>query len=180
MSFFSFLHNNKEHYLADAEFEHKLIITGTTRDYSALKTNDVALKIWLPESVNIAIKEMSSYTNTTNSDLIRQTLFTYLYGRYDLMASIEKGEHDFALNSPPVFSRRENSENRTPELGKNTYDEKVWIAKKMKNDLQELADKTDLALSHFIREILISNLFGHTYLYERNEMINFRVEFDKS
>ena len=49
----------------------------------------------------------------------------------------------------------------------------------MKEDLQEFAYQTNLKLSHFIREILISNLFGHTYLPERDEMFNFRIEFEE-
>lgn len=49
----------------------------------------------------------------------------------------------------------------------------------MNEDLQKLADKTGLKLSHFIHEILISNLFGHTYLSEREEMISFRIEFEE-
>jgi len=190
MSIFSFFNKNKEKSDANISFyeeevdQHQYILTGTPRNFSALKTNDIVLKIWLPESIKVALNEMTSYTDTSNSDFIRQTLFTYLYGRYDLMASIEKGEHDFALNGSIKFSKQasppnDEVKNRTPELGKNTYDIKVWISTKMKDDIQALADKSELKLSHFIREVLISNFFGHSYLSERNELINFRIEFGK-
>ncbi len=161
------------------------IVSGTKRNYSALKTNDVAIKIWLPEVVKTAMNEVCFYVDTTHSDLVRQTLFMYLYGRYDLIATIERGEHDFALNQLPRFSRSaapENSsrvtQNRTPELGKNMFDVKVWISKKMKNDLTILAENSGLSLSVFTREILISNLFGHSYLPERNKLISMQVEFE--
>jgi len=95
------------------------------------------------------------------------------------MSLIEKGEYDFALSAPVKFSKVDRKTPRNKhitEMGKNMFDVKVWIAEKMKNDLQELADKTELTLSEFIREILISNLFGHTYLPEHDEMILFRIE----
>ena len=142
-------------------------ITGTGRNYGALDTYDTALKFWLPEVMKTAFIEMCNHANTTRSEIIRQTLFTYLYGRYDLFGLIERGDSRFALTSPALYSRAVSAENRSPELGKNTEDVKVWIAKQMKDDLQALADKSSLTLSHFIREILISNLFGHTYLPER-------------
>jgi len=153
------------------------IITGTGRNYNTLDTYDTALKFWLPEVMKTALIEMCGHANTTRSDIIRQTLFTYLYGRYDLFGLIEKGDSRFALTAPVkiLFSRAASTENRTPELGKNTEDVKVWIAKQMKDDLQLLADKTGLSLSHFIREILISNLFGHTYLPERKEIELFKM-----
>jgi len=153
----------------------KHTITGTGRSYSMLDTYDTALKFWLPEAMEIALTEMCSNAHTTRSDIIRQTLFTYLYGRYDLFSLIERGDTRFALSSPILFSKSVSTENKTPELGKNTEDVKVWIAKQMKDDLQALADKSNLTLSHFIREILISNLFGHTYLPERIDRELFKL-----
>jgi len=150
-------------------------ITGTGRIYNTIDTYDTALKFWLPEVMKTALIEMCRYANTSSSDIIRQTLFTYLYGRYDLFGLIERGHKEFALSSSVLFSKSGKSENKTPELGKNTEDVKVWIAKKMKDDLQLLADKANLRLSHFVREILISNLFGHTYLPERKEIALFEM-----
>ncbi len=186
MSLFSFLFKktNFEPDLDKSDFadseEHYYSITGTNRDFSSVKTYDIALKIWLPEATKIALQEMCSFVDTTMSDIIRQTLFTYLYGRYDLMASIERGEQDFNLSHPIRFSRSggKSSNNNSPELGKNRYDVKVWIATRMKNDLQLLADKADVTLSEFVREILISNLFGHTYFPERNELLLLTIEFE--
>jgi len=146
----------------------KSTITGTGRDYSVLDTYDTALKFWLPEAMEIALTEMCNYACTTRSDIIRQTLFTYLYGRYDLFGMVESGNTEFALKTPVLYSKSGTAKNKTSELGKNTEDVKVWIAKQMKDDLQTLADKHDLTLSHFIRETLISHLFGHIYLPEHS------------
>ncbi|HIG79933.1 MAG TPA: hypothetical protein EYG50_01670 [Cycloclasticus sp.] len=160
------------------------IISTTGRHYDGLDNNDIAIKIWLPEVLSLALDEMASYTSSSKSDLLRQTFFSYLYGRYDLMGLIERGDHRFALNPPPMFSRqaKEPSEasqiiNRTPELGKNTEDVKVWIPGQIKSDLQTLADESGYTLSHFIREVLISTLFGRTYLSEPEKLESFKISF---
>jgi len=165
MSILSFLKKNKKK------------ISGTTRDYSTLNTYDKKLKVWLPEIAKTALNEMSDSNNISISDLIRQALFVYLYGRYDISASIEEGEHDFTMGKI-AFSRTPEFNNRTSDAGKNTYDVKVMIASQMKDDLQELADKARIKLSEFIREVLISSLFGHTYLSERDEMLSFRIKIE--
>lgn len=180
MNILSFFKNKNE-----SETELEFIITGTKRDYSSIVRYDVALKVWLPEGIDLALKEMSDFSNTPVSTILRQTLYTYLYGSYDQMYAIEKNRDNFISEGTSLASKPYSlsyipdiSSNRTPELGKNTYDVKLWIAKKMKEDLQKLADDTKIKLSVFIREILISKLFGHTYLSEREEMLSFRIEVD--
>ncbi len=59
--------------------------------------------IWLPEIVRNPLEEMCSYVDSTLLDIIRQTLIIYLYGRYDLMALVERGEHDFTLNANKMY-----------------------------------------------------------------------------
>jgi hypothetical protein len=185
MSIFSFLLKNGKNNHDDFDEEsnetidQKLILSGTKRDYSGVKEQEVAMKVWLPEVAKLALGEMSSFANTTTSCLVRQTIFTYLYGRYDLMAGIERGERDFALNGPIMYSLSGTAKKRTAELGKNLYDVKVYISPKIKMDIKNLADKADITLSEFIREILISNLFGHTYLPERDDMLSLRIEFEE-
>jgi len=154
-------------------------VSGTERNYQSLDNHDVALKFWLPEAIDTVLNEMCHYGNTNRSDLIRQTLFTYLYGRYDLFSLIERGNSSLALNSSPIlFSKAPSNENRTPELGKNIVDVKVWLSTQIKNDLQILADNANISLSHFIRELLISNLLGHTYLPERESLQELVIELE--
>ena len=47
---------------------------------------------------------------------------------------------------------------------------KLFLHEKMKADLQELADKAELPLSQFVREILVSHFLGHTVWPERNAL----------
>jgi hypothetical protein len=165
-------------------------ITMTDRDYAdLLETGDVALKFWLPDLVGIMLDQSCKFANTTRSDFIRQNLFIYLYGRYDLMGLLEQRNHYYRLDPPSrmMFSRSAAPKSDTvsePEpdimqdLGKNTEDLKVWIPVKMKEDIQKLADKASISLSEMIREIIISTLFGHTYLSARKELMQMEIEIE--
>jgi len=166
------------------EEESKYLITGTDRDYSSLLgRNDVAIKFWLPELMGTILDESCELLHTTRSDLIRQTLFTYLYGRYDWMGMYERGERRFQLNRPALFSRQEaTQEAEQPDImrdmGKNIEDLKVWIPSKMKEDIQGLAQQTSISNSEVIREMIISTLIGHTYLPARKELLQMEIEIE--
>jgi len=162
----------------------------TDRDYTdLLETGDVAIKFWLPDLVGIMLNQSCEFADTTRSDFIRQNLFIYLYGRYDLMGLLEQRKHYYRLDPPShiMFSRSAAPKNDTvsePEpdilqdLGKNTEDLKVWIPVKMKEDIQKLADKASISLSEMIREIIISTLFGHTYLSARKELMQMEIKVE--
>jgi len=164
------------------------IITQTERDYSGLlEDGDVAIKFWLPELMALIIDESRAVFATSRSDLIRQILFTYLYGRYDWLGMHERRETHYQLEpeSMPMFSRRASSggisepaPDLVKDLGKNSADLKVWIPRKMKDDIQALADKLSISLSEMIREIIISSLIGHTYLSARNELLQMKIEVE--
>jgi hypothetical protein len=167
------------------EEEHSYHITQTDRDYSELlERGDVAVKCWLPELMGAMLDETCAMLNTTRSDLIRQTLFTYLYGRYDWLGMCERKEHHYQLSPPPMtfFQSGAVQEPDAPDImqdmGKNTEDLKVWIPRKMKEDIQLLAQKTEISLSEMIREILIATLIGHTYLLKRKELLQIRIEVE--
>jgi len=166
-------------------------ITMTDRDYSGLlETGDVAIKFWLPDLVGILLDQSCRFADTTRSDFIRQNLFIYLYGRYDLMGLLEQRDQHYRLYPPSrvMFSKNKSPKNESvakPEpnimhdLGKNTEDLKVWIPNKMKTDIQALADKASISLSEMIREIIISMLFGHTYLSARKELMQIKIEVEE-
>jgi len=164
-------------------------ITQTDRDYSALlEKGDIAIKFWLPELMGTILNECCSLLNTTRSNLIRQTLFTHLYGRYDWLGLHERQVPGYRLGPPSEvrFSKRFDPSVLEPEppklmqdMGKNTEDLKVWIPRKMKEDIQLLAQKADISISEMIREIIISTLIGHTYLATRKELMQMRIEIEE-
>jgi len=175
------------HELNEAECEPTYSITQTDRDYSdLLEYGDVAIKFWLPELMDTIFSECCSFFDTSRSDLIRQTLFAYLYGRYDLLGLLERKDHHYELSRPVMFSRGPAPERESvaeqdimQDMGKNTEDLKVWIPVRMKEDIQELADKASVSLSEMIREIIISTLIGHTYMAARKELLQMRIEIEE-
>lgn len=154
-------------------------ITQTDRDYSELITRgDMAIKFWLPELMGTILDESCAMLETTRSDLIRHTLFTYLYGRYDWLGMFERRETHYQLNREPQVFYQGAIPNVTRDMGKNTADLKVWIPRKLKEDIQNLADKADISLSEMIREIIISTMIGHTYLANRGELLQMKIEVE--
>lgn len=139
----------------------------SNRDYKQLTECDAALKFWLPEAVEKKIDEMSSFQDTSTSDLVRQILFIHLYGRYDLFGLIERQIDTFNLNKKelPRFSRSESSETGSDKINKpiekSIADLKVWIPAKMKTDILTLANKEGKKTSQYVRQVIITHLFGH-------------------
>ena len=161
-------------------------VTMTDRDYSSLThQKDVAVKFWLPELLGSIMDETCSVLKETRSDLVRQLLFSYLYGCYDWLGLYERGIDDHEMVSGPAFSVRQLSAEEAQrkeaiarELGKNIEDLKVWVPLKIKEDISTLADKAGLSCSEMIREIILSSLIGHTYMPARNELMQLRIELE--
>jgi len=166
-----------------------LHVTLTDRDYSGMLENgDVAIKFWLPELMGLMLDQNCKVLNTSRSDLVRQILFTYLYGKHDWLGMYERRETHYKLRpeSRPLFSRSPSSEtvgepapNIMKDLGKNTEDLKVWIPHRMKEDIQEMAGRASISLSEMIREIIVSTLIGHTYLAARKELMQMEIEVEE-
>lgn len=135
------------------------------RNYQEFEECDVALKFWLPESVEKKIDQMCSFQDTSASDLIRQILFIQLYGRYDLFGLIERQNDTYMLRPKPeikfCLKRDESSDPPPPlELEKNLADVKVWVPARMKGDIQALARQAGKKPSLYVREVIFTHLFG--------------------
>lgn len=142
--------------------EYRIKLSG--RSYEELDECDAALKFWLPESVEKKIDEMCSLQDTTASDLVRQILFIHLYGRYDLFGLVERKSYTFQLNQVPRYSlawSESNTDAPAAPVEKSIADLKVWIPAKMKADIQMLAKKAGKKPSLFVRQVIITHLFGH-------------------
>jgi len=148
------------------------ILTGTGRDYACMPENDRALKIHLPEAAVVALNELVTKHRSSLGTLIRHVLFLYLYGRYDLIALLEREHYQFDLvdHNTGRFMRVANGENRTADLGKNDHDLKTWIPSLMYGDLERAAAERGVPLSVFVRELIVSYLFGHVALPERQPL----------
>jgi len=150
-------------------------------DFSDLKEHDTALKFWLPEPAAEAVKELCERNGDSMSEALRQFFAQHCYGIYAFQVMNEAIPGLFRDPAPAMFSRRPMElppgKKRVdtywvPELGKNVMPIKVWIAGRMRSDLQTLADHVGIKLSQYVREIVISRLLGHGTLPKRPEMID--------
>jgi hypothetical protein len=86
---------------------------------------------------------------------------------YDLFGLIERQDNTFKLRGKINFcispSLRQSADKHavstTPP--KNIADAKVWVPVVMKSDLQRLSDRSGKKLLVYVREVLVTHLFGH-------------------
>lgn len=153
------------------KFQTEPQIALSNRNFDQLQDCDVALKFWLPECVERMIDKMCSFQDTSGSDLIRQILFIHLYGRYDLFGLIERQDQTYnlqtrekamySLSMNPLSPEQEAAKDLELKKARNIADVKVWVPAKMKDDIRQLALKTGKKPSAYVREVIITHLFGH-------------------
>lgn len=145
-------------------------MTATGRDFSRFEGKDVRLKFWLPDLMDEALADLEQAMRISRSELVRMTLFQYLYGRYDYVAmQIQKSGFFRPVGrlKSVKYSRNAPQGDRTPELRKNMNDVSIFLPQCMKEDLLASAQLVDLPLSVHLREVLISELLGRMYLPDR-------------
>jgi hypothetical protein len=153
-------------------------------DFSDLAEHDAALKFWLPEPVDAALKELCARGGESMSEMLRRFLAQHCYGVYavEVMREALPGlfrDLDEMLavlrfsKSPPntPTGKARVDTYWVPELGKNVAPIKVWVPSRLRSDLEVLAAHVDIKLSQYVREIVISRLLGHGTLPKRPQML---------
>lgn len=125
------------------------------------------MKVWLPEPLDEILRQLADHRTSSRSVLIRRALFVYVYGQY-AFEQMRADKDGFFYDDGIRYSR---SPNRAPSLGKNTRNYKVFLPRRLREDLATLANQSRLKLSHFTREVLISAFMGHQALAEREAML---------
>ena len=144
------------------------------RGITDLYANKAELRVWVAEPMNVAMKEATVNLQERLSGYLRQILAIYLYGAHELLCMSENKTGIFHPEPTPETRDYDADFSRArvvdyiPGLGKNIVPLKLFLHEKMKADLQLLADKAELPLSQFVREILVSHFLGHTVWAERN------------
>jgi hypothetical protein len=140
-----------------------------------LSENSAVLRLWLPEAGRTALNQTTKNSGIVGSKYLREFFVSYLYGAHELlrMRSMKEGLYYVPLPKEPSVTRegasggikfsRAPSVEYIPGLGKNIFPFKVFLPQRIKDDLQGLADKVDIPLSQFVREILITHFFGQTF-----------------
>ena len=166
---------------------------------SELGTHDVAFKFWLPEAVFEALVDVAFRNGDSVSQSLRQFFVLHCYGLYAYICIQDKHPEIFRdmeiramrnrvakpaaepsppsadglLREPPANKRQKVRDPVywVPDLGKNVWPVKVWIARRLRDDLQSLADHAGIPVSQYAREIVISRLLGHGTLPKRPKML---------
>lgn len=169
--------NSPKHSRSPMRFAELVNGIGSFDDF---REHDTAIKFWLPEAANQALEEMSDRSGISMSESMRQLFAAHCYGIYAYQVMIDTNPKIFRDPSPVYFSRGGSApppgKKRVdtywvPELGKNVMPIKVWIPRRMRHDLQLLADHVGIKLSQYLREIVIARLLGHGTLPMRPEML---------
>jgi hypothetical protein len=141
-----------------------------------MSVNDAQLRVWLPEQTRLVMDRAVKTVDATLSEYLREFFVVYLYGS-DVLLQMKLTNTGIFFTPPPrVASDVKFSRSRLveyiPELGKNIKAIKIFLNAQIKADLQKIADKTGFALSHFVREVLISHFSGHTIWPERQVLLS--------
>ncbi len=140
--------------------------------YTDFRANDGKLKVWVPVPVVEALDHLLDATNCfSRADWLRERLFEYVYGAYDLARMHELQEGLFWTPPPepdwrdePLYSR---SPSVAPELGKSTVDILLHLPLRLREDFESLARQHGCTASAYARQVLIAGLFGRHFLPER-------------
>jgi hypothetical protein len=127
------------------------------RDYGFLDDDPVPLKVWLPEAVETMVEELARQRDLPKSTLIGQLLFAHLYGWHDLELVLAHGGG--RLGSAPLEAESRSPGYRT-ELGKSVADVRLFVAPRMKADLERLAEGQGLKLSAYARRVVLDQVMG--------------------
>lgn len=146
--------------------------------YEAFRDNDARLKLWLPPPVVEALERVEQTGELNRPALLRELLFCYVYGAYDLQRMRELGDGLYWRPGDgfPLFSRpprpvvvREGE--LRAELGKSTVDLLLWLPRRLREDLDALAAAEGVTPSQFARHVLVAELFGRHYLNGRRRLL---------
>ncbi len=147
-------------------------------DMSDFQHNDTAFKCWLPAPVFEALQEICDIDSVSQSEFFRNYLYNHCYGLYavqQLLAdfpSLFKDNHImFSMSEPETPPGKKKSWTYwVPELGKNIVPVKIWLPKRLRDDVQILADHAGVKASQYVRETVISRLLGYGMVPLRPEM----------
>lgn len=165
--------NNKKMPLSRVDSLESLI--ESAGDLSFLQKNNSEVRFWVPELVGKALKNNASFRGETMAYYIRSIFFRHCYGEYILIYQEQLQYHE-AIDYKKVdyhkYMPLKDPIYWVPQLGKNIYPIKLALPSKTNRDLHKLANHYSITVSQYLRETIISNVFGHGMVPGRpdNEM----------
>ena len=135
------------------------------RDYAGLNGQSEQLRVWLPEAASIGLVAAAKRAKTTITAYLNEYFATYLYGYYELlrMRDMRIGLYEPKEATKGVRSCAMYASDQPPKLGKNLYAVKIFVSKRLKNDLERRAELLQVSLGEFARALISQHLFGREY-----------------
>lgn len=124
-----------------------------------------------------ALDRVEQTGELTRPKLLRELLFAYVYGAYDLtrMRELADGLYYQPADPSPMFSRRRDPAaawfNPENELGKSTVDILLYLPRRLRDDIDAMARAEGTSASRLARHVLIAELFGRHYLSGRRTLL---------
>lgn len=118
------------------------------------RTNDVWIKVWIPERLEAELAQMSAGTNASRPDVLRALFFEHVYGK----AALQQFQNSRPEVPTARFSRQRTA--ATALLGKATVDIKLWMPEPLKDELARLALSRSMRVSDYCRMVLVGALLG--------------------
>lgn len=135
-----------------------------------MTADTIPLRFWISETLDRFLADLESESACSRSECVRALFAHYLYGTHGATRPRDA--------TAARVVKRGCWGGRTPDLGKNCVDVKLWLAPAMRDDLARLAQRAGLTLSHFAREVVVTHLLGHSYLPLRAELFAARTAPD--
>lgn len=136
-----------------------------------LTDNEAVLRLWLPVPLKVAMNESTAEMDVTGAKYLREFFVVYLYGAHELLRMKAEKTGLYYVSPPAAHSGVRYSRAATvdciPGLGKNIVAIKIKIPRKIKDDLDLLANRAGVPLGQFTRGLLVSHFLGHTVWPER-------------
>lgn len=146
--------------------ENPLSAFGPGRDYSGLNKQDDQLRLWLPEAARLGLGEVTKRASTSITVYLTEYFAVYLYGHHELL---RMREGRIGLYEPLPHERGKKfcaigtTTSTEPNLGKNIFALKIFVPKKIKEDLGKWAELAGMPLGQFGRILICAHLFGRDY-----------------
>lgn len=145
-------------------------------DWSDCNVDNTAVKIWLPEVLENCLAELADRLEQTKSDLARNALMIHVHGRYTFERLVEQKQwrvrrrqqvedtRKFSLMGTSLNLRDSSRKAFIEAFGKNTEDLKVWMPRRLQEQINSLAISAGLTPSEYMRRALTAYYLGRTIL----------------
>jgi hypothetical protein len=145
-------------------------------DWDGMNIDNTSVKIWIPEPLDDCLTALSMRFEQSKSDLARNGLMIHLHGRLvfeQLVANrlwrlTRRIEHEdttkYSMEGINVKLEDSPRPAFIQAFGKNTFDLKVWMPTKLKENLGLLAIDSRQTGSEYMRRALTAYYLGRTIM----------------